>query len=546
MNRIVRLTCALLLVACGTNGHGHDWPVQPVNVDHPLGATLGEFQDVSNAPDKVYQHTGLDILMRPCDSACKAGDTKCRKRCNAPCGDPKDVTARPCAFVTVGGDVSQLTNAPYTLYNFTRIDTAGSNPDKPRMYQYYHLEYNTFDANFMNQYNSSGVVGNGAPIARVTPWKCDYHHLHYDVYESDGRGGYTYLNPLRDVEPKPDPDPPAILAISLAGHEPPASRWSTQFDSTDLPACAVVKGNVDIIAQVLDQDPAGSGLPGATSVGTYNLRWRACPTTTPECAWNVTHEYSAMPAAWGDQAPNSATQNHFSTTSPWVSDFNECPPVVDGKVVVNKTFAVPTSPSGWDTTTGYPDGSYSVSVEASDLANNVTKRTAHVCVQNMPGCTTDLAIRDGADDTGAIPYTGSSFGGSPYVTVNPGTPEENRTIRLGAANRIDVEVWNTGSCTLQQGATYDVCFGWNGSTGSVLFPSPNQRVQCKTETISGVWAPRASRVTTFAWTPGGNVPSGDGVVVAWSNMQTDPVKPTRSVALDNNQAQRDIVFMARP
>ena len=551
MNRIVGFTSVFLLVAAGApgnaDGQAHGWPIQPINEDHPLGATLGEFQDTDDA--RVYQHTGVDILTTPCENPCSPGDRNCVNPCNKPCSLPTDDATQPCVFVTVGGEVSDCPDNPTSWGSSTHIIERGPRSEKLRTYQYYHLAFQSFDADYINQCNVKGKVNTGAPIARVTRWTCDYNHLHYGAYEDDGFGGYRYLNPLRDIEPKPDAFAPQILDVGLAAHDPPTLRWSVQFEPNES-ACTVVAGKVDIVAHVIDRDDAGSNLPGVTNVGVYNLRWRACAQSSPQCAWNETHDFKQMPAKWGDDRPSSETQNQFSTAPPWISDFNECPPIVDGVATVNETFAVSTShaSSGWDTTNGsYPDGSYSVSVEASDVADNKTTRSVHVCVKNGGVCTTDLAIRDGTDDSGAVPYVGSGFRFSPHITVNGGKTHENQSVVLGKLNTIRVEVWNTGSCTLHTGDKYRVCFGWNSPSHKVLFPIASQRVECKTESVADDWPPETSRATTFNWRPDADeVPSGERVVVVWSDMESDPVQTSHSVVLDNNQAQRDITFVAAP
>jgi hypothetical protein len=46
----------------------------------------------------------------------------------------------------------------------------------------------------------------------------------------------------------------------------------------------VVNGNVDIVAHLLDIDDAGSIEPGASNVGVYKVRWRACAPGTAGCS----------------------------------------------------------------------------------------------------------------------------------------------------------------------------------------------------------------------------------------------------------------------
>ena len=190
-----------------------------------------------------------------------------------------------------------------------------------------------------------------------------------------------------------------------------------------------------------------------------------------------------------------------------------------------------------------------VSVEATDFAGNMTTRTAHACVQNGTGCTTDLTVRDGDNDDGATPFLDSPFWLSPDIKVNPGTSMENKDIREGDVNVIEVTVRNTGSCTLRAGAT---------STTYALLGIPRhpscpfrsllvETVDCRTETVTSEWVPGTERTTAFNWTPpAGSLPLGHACLVAWSNMAADPVEATLSVVLDNNRGQRNIAFTPAP
>lgn len=519
--------CTLLILAMTLAGRvgaeAHGWPVQPSDQEHPIGNTLGEFQALKEVA-RVYQHIGIDILATPYP----------------------DPTA-PYVVVTVAGQVVFMDDAAGTKYNSGEIVGEDGN-----RYRYMHLAYLSFDAGFVNAYNAINpadkMVPGGALIARVHPWGCSYDHLHYDVIA----GGNRYLNPLTDITPNPDGFAPQVLDVRFADHD--LNRWF-EFVPPLGPACTVVNGEVDIVAQLLDRDDAGSTLIGAGNVGVHNLRWRVCPTSAFPCdAWNDTHQFKEMPTAWGSPG-NPDTRAQFSTSPDWVSTYkintvdelfapNVCPATADD------TFMVPTSnvTSGWNTV-GIPNGNYSVSVEASDIAGNVGTRTVHACVQNAAGCATDLSIRDGVNDTGATPYSDSPSWLSPDITVNAGTLDENKNVKEGAANVIEVKVQNTGSCTLPVGTAYTVCLGWDAPSGSVPFPLPtNHTISCKPQTVSvSGWQPGSSRPTTFTWTPAiGSVPAGHSCLVAWTDMTADPVQTTPSVVLDNNRAQRNIMFTPAP
>jgi hypothetical protein len=494
----------------------------------------------------VYQHSGIDILVSPCRNPCAAGDTTCENPCSKPCGgDPTADSGKPCVFVTVKGQANDCDyENPTSTWNSTRIIASDPSWQRPRTYRYVHLKYGTFDAAYydkcLNSDPSEKIVNSGVPIAEVIEYTCPYHHLHYDIYETMPGNTSEFLNPLSDFAPgvAPDVEAPRIDDIRLAA-APPASRWG-EFSPTE-GACTVVRGRVDIVADLLDLDTAGSTEAGASNVGVYKLRWKACAASDPTCNnWKSPQEFARMPAEW-NQGGNNNTSQQFSTTLPFVSDFDEC------SSTVNKTFMVASSsPSAsWDTTAGTPNGSYTVSVEASDFAGNASTKTAHVCVQNGAGCTIDLAIRDGESDAGATPSADSPFGLSPDITVNSDTADENLRVTTGTTNTIVVQVWNRGSCTLPIGATYNVCLAWSASAEPVSQPIPeNQTVGCQAQTVSGVgWTPGVGRSTTFQWTPVvGSVPLGDNSLVAWSDVSGDSPQFSSSVILDNNRAQRNIAF----
>ena len=382
MNRIVGSICALVLVtSCGpgiVNGQEHRWPIAPTDKDHPLGATLGQFQEVHG---KVYQHTGIDIL----ETSCSPGDTACIASLQLSCGD----AAEPCVIATVGGFVWTNmfgANDPGPGEG-EALHIEATHADAPdiiaanvkRTYRYYHLKHESYFAAFVDSYKRNASVLSGTPIARINPWTCDYKHLHYDVFEPDSAGSFQYLNPLsaiaidsrRDVQA-----PEFVFGIKLAKRN--SSGWTAFSSAGD--ACTVVKDKVDIVVQLRDRDDAGSNLPGAQNVGIYNLRWRACPESTPDCAWNDTQRYDAMPIGW-EIHDNDDTKAQFSTTSPWVSNHDQCP------TTENKTFMVATSipaAGSWDTKKDgrYPNGRYLVSVQASDIAGNVSVKIIQACVAN--------------------------------------------------------------------------------------------------------------------------------------------------------------------
>jgi hypothetical protein len=449
--------------------------------------------------------------------------------------------------VTVGG----------TIFSVNKEDQVGKmnevliDGDDGTRYRYGHLAYGTFLAPFTTAVFGTTRAEAGDRIAQIYSWGCGYDHLHY---EREVLGLKKYLNPLADIVPNPDSIPPQTEEIHFAKRGLP--RWSEFVPPSatppDPPACTVVNGNVDIIAKLVDRDDAAEPATAldAGNVGVYNLRWRVCPESNPNCAaWNDTHVFAEMPTSWANaptppNPPNPDTHRQFSTGPKWVTTANECSTTIDD------TFRIATDKmqSAWDTTS-QPDGSYTVSIEATDIVGNTTTTTALACVQNTAGaCTNDLMIRDAEHDSGAVPFPDLPFWESPDVDVNLATAFEG-TIRETRNNTVEVTVRNTGSCTLPAGGTYNVCLAWSLPSPYIPFPMPaTQTIECKDETItSSGWTPGTTRSTTFNWKPAsGSVPQGHACLVAWSDATGDPVQPTSSVILDNNRAQKNIMILEPP
>lgn len=497
--------CLVFIIGLTTSFAQHGWPIAPSNSEHPIGNSFGEFQDFGG----VYQHTGIDILGTPQFTSSGAQDP-----------------SAPWILVTVSGTVNQLSDIASTLYNGTTIQ--GTNGVD---YRYWHLQNGSYDPTYVNNFNNGTNVAAGDQIARVVRWTCDYHHLHYDL-----ESGTNYLDPLADITPNPDPDTPEIDAIEFAQDN--SNPW-IQLNPASPGGCTVVSGQVDIIVKLRDQDNAGSTLAGANTLWVHNLRWRACPETNPNCTWQDTHAFNNMPTAWGTQG-NASSAAYFSNRTPWDSDSNYCATTWIYGVVTNFVGGAPNANGNWDTTT-VADGSYTISVEATDFAGNVTTYSTRVCVQNGLGCVTEMTIRDAEDDSGAIPYPGDVWWSSPDITANPGTADEDHNINVGMANPIEVRVWNYGGCDIAGGTTYEVGLGW-GKPAALLPES--QVIGRITETVpAGGWPIGASRVTTFTWTPSSDdVPLGHNCLVAWVDTQQDGIANTTSINWDDNQAQQNITF----
>ena len=334
-----------------------------MDVQHPIGNSFGEFQDFGSCYDEntslmkycVYYHSGIDILGEP---ACNSGG-----------GENPSASQ---VMVTVGGLVEDLAKHEYSDINYVAIRDGNG-----VVYRYMHLDYNTYEPPI--------VLGNnvtaGSPIAKLIKWnQCDYHHLHYEIQDGD-----HFVNPLAGITPHVDSEPPEVGGILFArdDNEGNSDPWD-KLAEVDPKGCTVVRGKVDIIAQIRDRDSAGSNHPGTRTLWVHHVRWRACPESNPNCSWNDTYSFDTMPAEWCDAKNNAATLAYFSVIDPWKSSSVYCQETDLYAIVTNfkndaSGMSRPDRAGSWDTKT-VPDGNYFVSVEAKDFAGNTSLPMIPICV----------------------------------------------------------------------------------------------------------------------------------------------------------------------
>ena len=356
----------LLLLAGIHAACASTWPIEPVDEDHPIGNTMGEFIETIEG---AYQHEGIDVL-----------------------GDSYDERPdAPFVVVTVAGKVESVMMNPDSRDNYVLI--LGENGD--RRYLYAHLEFttipipiilhvnntpspagNTPDEN-LDREESWPILKEGAKIAKLSNlFPCEFDHVHYAVQRVNDDASLTLVNPLLEIRPAPDSSQPEIAGIHLAQHD--GTRWSEIPKNPDSGQCTAVKGEIDIIVEVIDRDDAGSTQMGANNVGLHTLRWRACKNMT--CSWKDTHTFDEMKPDWTNPN-NSETSIHYSTDDPWKSTFDFC-----AGTPGNRTFMVPTSfavAGSWKTDDGgVSNGEYELMVQAKDIAGNKATDSIKVCVSN--------------------------------------------------------------------------------------------------------------------------------------------------------------------
>jgi hypothetical protein len=351
--KVPLLFLACIQAACGDT----TWPIEPVDSDHHVGTTMGEF---IMGDGGGYQHEGIDILGKAYDQSTATSPA-------------------PYVVVTVGGKVEAVQMNPDDRDNYLMIRSN----DGSRRYVYAHLEASTIpiplklkiNGTNLNQPNAWPELEEGAKIAQLTNmFPCDFDHVHYEVQQINEDQSLTVLNPLLDIDPNEDLVDPEIVKIHLAQHD--GTKWNEIPQNPDSDSCTTVSGKIDIVVEVMDRDGGASNQLGVNKVGLHDVRWRACRNLF--CRWKKTHVFDEMPANW-TIGGNQVTARHFSTDNPWPSTFGFC-----GDMQGNKTFIVLTSfteTGSWDTD-NYPNDEYEVSVKAKDLANNSVTDSIKVCVDN--------------------------------------------------------------------------------------------------------------------------------------------------------------------
>ena len=341
--------------ACGETT---TWPIEPVDEDHPIGNTMGEF---IQGEEGAYQHEGIDILGKPYDQSTVT-------------------TPAPYVVLTAGGRVEAVVMNPEDRDNYIMIRSE----DGRRRYVYAHLEASTIPISLrlaingaMNQPGSWPELKAGTKLAQLTNlFPCGFNHVHYEVQQINEDQSVTVLNPLLDIDPTQDLVDPEFVKIHLAQHD--GTKWSEIEQNSDPASCTVVSGKIDIVVEVMDRDDGVSNHQGLNIVGLHDVRWRACKGLF--CRWKKTHVFDAMPANW-TIAGNQHTARNFSTDDPWPSAFSYC-----GGAAGNRSFIVVTSfteAGSWNTDNGeYDDDEYTVSVKAKDVVNNGVTGSIKVCVDN--------------------------------------------------------------------------------------------------------------------------------------------------------------------
>ena len=380
----ISILLALAVVWYVTDMQG-GWPVEPMNVDHPIANTFGELVmacDVTTGTWKPgYQHGGTDIL-----------------------ADHSGIAGAPHVVNIAKGFLIHYTSNS-SNGNLNAVHILAENCEKK--YIYSHLDGGTIPDDLKDKHillsddqiaqcdipATAVPVGIGEILGKIEDaYEDDRDHLHFQVEDRDSTVPRPWINGLLEIWPNPDNNLPDPVGVRLV--QPGSNPWVELPPGNAPGACTIVKGAVDIIVKVGDRDDAGYAMDAASNVFVYDVRWRACPEGNSSCTtWDGMHLYDRMSNAYVEGVD---TDKRFSfrlnlQTQPdaWVSKSaaGKCPTATAAAtyMILGGTGGFAT----WDTTQKnrngqdrYPNGDYILTVSASGVGGQATETKTPVCVQN--------------------------------------------------------------------------------------------------------------------------------------------------------------------
>ncbi len=330
------------------------WPVEPTNIDHPIGNCCGEFQEYGLDPP--YMHTGIDI----------------REDC-APNGPwIRSVTGGPLAL-SIAGVTSR--------YNGVTIVTGTTT------YRYWHLDYISITQDVRNAHNNGTAFPANTRISQIVDWTAtwgNFHHLHFDM----ARGG-NFINPLSDpvtggLTPEADWNRPEIEEILICRNN------SNTYLPKPVTGCWIVDGDLDILARLSDTDPQLPSIPWQGHIGVYRVEY-----SITELSGSGTHnipptqlyQFDTFSTVGNGGVETSIIFKNYppdanSESDYWANNGEQYYYIVTN---VNSSGDLDEANGYWDTDGGgYPDGMYEICVTAHDFIGNSHTLSEVVCVENNP------------------------------------------------------------------------------------------------------------------------------------------------------------------
>jgi hypothetical protein len=324
----------IFLVATG-------WPLAPVDTLHALGNNWGEYQEYGSPP---YLHPGIDVMGITVGKPVYAVDSGVVK-----------------AWLTISGEWHwRLAIADYET------------TDSVEAWLYAHIDANLYHKNV------GDPVAEGELIGYLVEWPIiGFDHVHFARIKDAGAiwqyGDWAFIeNPLNIITPYDDTAKP-VFENAYGGNKFAFCQNNTSMylSSNNL------NGNVDIIAKISD----GVGLP------LYNPVWERLvpykieyeihgqenlPTTLSVIFAGVLNYESNVGVIYKDDATCN-TEGDYEYRDYYFIVTN-----TDGDSIIEASDAA----YSW-ITTDFPDGDYWIVVTAYDAANNSTRDSMLVTVNNM-------------------------------------------------------------------------------------------------------------------------------------------------------------------
>ena len=315
------------------------WPVNPVNSEHEIGNSAGEFQQYGSKPARI--HDGLDIMIKPAHPDPSSPDLKAVRE------------GRLWFFRDPVGD--------RPLYHGLILNVGDIK------YRYGHVDENSIPSSFPPSFTTGGegaavTVTAGQNIGKVVGWPdCDYHHIHFEIVTKDLS---IYFNPLLFLQPRDDDSNPKVRNI----------RFFKQVDPTiefTIGTPIQVLGSVDIVAEIHDT------IFSTRHTGIYSFSYTV-DEVIGEHDMTVSYHFSTIPIDKVDEVYRVAdcksdlcgtdTYNYIVTN------------VVDGEINTNGCWnTAETLENGQPK---FPNGIYKVIVKARDVSGNSGELTVQVEVKN--------------------------------------------------------------------------------------------------------------------------------------------------------------------
>lgn len=314
------------------------WPVEPTDQAHPIGNSAGEYM-----LGAVF-HKGIDIVV------------------DEPEGNG------PSVYVTKGGLVrytsAVLAGAIYTELEVFMTDSNSTS------YVYKHLAHNWVPQSVILASINGTELPDNTLVGKVARWpSCDFHHLHYEVYDATGQD-----DPILTLEPRIDTDMPQINEIKLT-----RDGTSSMFPAGT--SGIVISGTVDIVIDAYDQQfttPTQSHKTGIMMAG-YNIYATHTSGPPTQVVTGTVLNLASIP-------DDDMAELIYRNDGVMISGGDDCADQTYHYVLTNVSIGGDGEPDydesySWDTR-NHANGSYIIQVTVMDASMNTATATQQVDIQN--------------------------------------------------------------------------------------------------------------------------------------------------------------------